>query len=223
MIDGKQSPKSLRIIVGVIIVLFVLIGFALIKGMIPTKIVFPVVGGSVELNERHKDNFTILRITVLGSDSVPVEDAHVWLSIGGEAKKVTGGWEFEIPLSKLPVNHKLDVYAEQQNAHLKGHREIIANDSRMLAITIPLIRDISAFIKGTVSDDSNRPVVGATINIVGSAGSVTTDAQGFFSLPANAAEGEEVRLRVSKSGYEGLDQYHPAGNVAAYIILRKKR
>jgi hypothetical protein len=87
----------------IFVVLIAVIGFELKEGMTPTKITFPLVGGSVELKPR--DDVIKLRVTVLGPDSVPVEDSKVWLSIGGEAKKVTGGWEFDIPFNKLvPLN-----------------------------------------------------------------------------------------------------------------------
>src|SRR4030081_2118322 len=33
-----------------------------------------------------------IRITVLDSQNVPVENAKVWSSVGGEPKKVAGGW-----------------------------------------------------------------------------------------------------------------------------------
>ncbi len=218
MRNGKQSPKII-VIMGVI--LLGLVAYALMNGMTLTKIAF--LGANVELQEKHKADVVTIRVNVLGTDNVPVEDAKVWLSLGGEAKKVAGGWEFDLPFNRLTADHKLDVYAEQQATHLKGHREVVASDSRTLTITIPLMRDTSAYVKGTVSDANSRPVAGATVNIVGAVGSVTTDAQGFFSLPANAAEGEEVRLRVLRSGYEPIEQDHPAGVDAAYIILRRIR
>jgi hypothetical protein len=35
-----------------------------------------------------------VRVTVIGPQGTPVEDAKVWSSIGGEPKKVAGGWQF---------------------------------------------------------------------------------------------------------------------------------
>jgi hypothetical protein len=169
------------------------------------------------------DGMAVVRITVLGSDKMPIEDAQVWSSVGGEAKKVAGGWELEFPMSKLPEDRKITVYAAQKSAYLKGQREIIVNEGKPTAASIQLERETSAQVKGTVSDTSGKPVAGASVSILGSASSVTTDARGLFSLPANAAMGEEVRLRVSKTGYETLDQYHPAGDGPAYVVLQRER
>jgi hypothetical protein len=154
---------------------------------------------------------------------MPIEDAQVWSSVGGEAKKVAGGWELEFPISKLPQDRKVTIYAAQKSAYLKGEREITVPEEKPIAISIQLQRETSAQVTGTVADADGKPVVGANVTIVGSAGSAITDDQGHFSLPANAAVGEEVRLRISKSGYEVLDQYHPAGDGPAYIILQRKK
>jgi hypothetical protein len=169
------------------------------------------------------DGVAAVRVTVLGIDKMPIEDAQVWSSIGGETKKVAGGWELEFPMSKLPKDRKITVYAAQKSIYLKGQREIIVNEVKPTAASIQLERETSALVKGTVSDASGKPIAGANVSILGSAGNSTTNAQGFFSLPANAAAEEEVRLRVSRAGYETLDQYHPAGDGPAYIVLQRKK
>jgi hypothetical protein len=51
---------------------------------------------------------------------------------------------------------------------------------------------------------------------------VTTSTDGSFVLPAHAAIGQSVRLHVEKEGYVPVDQYHPAGDEPAVIILEKK-
>ena len=53
-----------------------------------------------------------------------LKESGVWSSIGGETKKVTGGWEIEIPISKIPNNQKVTIIAKQKEAHLKGEHEI---------------------------------------------------------------------------------------------------
>jgi hypothetical protein len=171
----------------------------------------------------------IVRITVLGSDGIPLEDAQVWSSVGGEAKKVAGGWELEIQQSKLPQNRKIIIYASQKSAYLKGHREIIVGKRNSLTTSIRLEHDTSAQVKGNVygvseavgKDIVKNPIAGATVSIVGSAGFTTTDTNGFFSLPAFVAEDEEIRLHISKTGYVTKEQYHPAGNTPAYIVLQR--
>jgi hypothetical protein len=34
-----------------------------------------------------------VRVIVISPDQIPVEDAKVWSSFGGEPKKVAGGWQ----------------------------------------------------------------------------------------------------------------------------------
>lgn len=163
----------------------------------------------------------IVRVTVLGSDKMPLEDVQVWSSVGGEAKKVAGGWELEFPVGKLPRGKKVMVYAEKKEVFLKGQGEVVVDETKTAAVAIQLSRDTAAQVNGTVSDATGEPVPGVTVTVIGAVGSTTTDDHGFFSIFGNAAEGEEVRLRVAKSGYETLDQYHPAGGPPAYLILRK--
>ncbi len=169
------------------------------------------------------DGVASVRVMVLGSDKMPIDDAQVWTSVGGETKKVAGGWELEFPLSKLSENRQITVYATQRSAYLNGQREIIVNEGKPTAASIQLERETSAQVKGIVSDASGQPLADASVSILGSASSATTNAQGFFSLPANAAVEEDVRLRISKTGFETRDQYHPAGDSSAYIVLQRKK
>ncbi|HET9225897.1 MAG TPA: hypothetical protein VFR31_04480, partial [Thermoanaerobaculia bacterium] len=57
-----------------------------------------------------------LRVLVLGPGESPVEDAKVWTSVGGELKQVAGGWELDIPLSKVPADGKITVHAAKESA-----------------------------------------------------------------------------------------------------------
>ena len=49
-----------------------------------------------------------VRITVVGPDGTPVEDAKVWSAAGGEPKKVAGGWQFDIPAAAAPAEAAKD-------------------------------------------------------------------------------------------------------------------
>lgn len=169
------------------------------------------------------DGFVTVRLTLLGRDAVPVEDAQVWSSVGGEVKKIAGGWEIEIPVSKLPSNRKLTVYAAQQYNHLEGQTDIAVGNEHLVTASIKFERDMSAKVSGTVFDASRVPIAGATVSIVGVADTVSTNNQGYFSLAAHAAIGEPVRLYISKVGYQSVEQYHPAGEEPAYIILERAR
>lgn len=79
-----------------------------------------------------------VRITVLGPDNMPVENSKIKPSIGGETKKVDGGWELELAISKLPDDQKITIYAEQKQTNLFGQREIVVKKRKLTATSIQL-------------------------------------------------------------------------------------
>jgi len=165
-----------------------------------------------------------VRVTVLGTDQIPIEDAEVWSSIGGEPKKVAGGWQFDIPAASKPVDGKLTIYAAKKIAFLSGKQELQLGTDFNPAITIQLAKDSSASVRGIVVDESNRAIEGARVSVVGYEGeAVPTKADGNFVLPAHAAMNQEVRLHVEKTGYAPTDQYHPAGDEPMTLILERRR
>jgi hypothetical protein len=56
---------------------------------------------------------------------MPVDEAKVTSSIGGEPKKVDGGWEFDIPQGNKPTDGKLTIYAEVRSAFLTGKSDVV--------------------------------------------------------------------------------------------------
>src|SRR5262245_18854318 len=42
-----------------------------------------------------------LRVTVVDPHGTPMDDAQVWSSLGGEPKKVSGGWQFDVPAGSV--------------------------------------------------------------------------------------------------------------------------
>lgn len=123
---------------------------------------------------------------------------------------------------RLPQDRKITIYATQKSLYLKGKQEITITDNKPLSVTVQMQRDTSANVTGTVADIDKKPLAGVKIGIVGTTGTTITDTEGHFKMPAKAAEGEEVRLRISKRGYITRDQYHPAGGIPAYIILQRQ-
>ena len=59
-----------------------------------------------------------LRVTVTDPHSLPLENAQVWSSVGGEPKKVAGGWQFDIPVASKPRDGKLTIFASQKSCLL---------------------------------------------------------------------------------------------------------
>jgi len=201
---GKVNPIAWGVVAAIILL-----------GLVP-------IVGSLYLQARQDEGSAIyrVRVVVVGADGVPSNDARVWSSMGGETKKVDGGWQFDIPAKTKPADGKLTVYAEVNSAFEKGQKEVMLASDFNPSITVPLARDISAVVRGQVLDASGRAIAGARVNVSGfGQESVTTQADGGFVLPAHAAKGQQVQLHAEKAGYAAVDQGHPAGITAVTIVL----
>jgi hypothetical protein len=108
-----------------------------------------------------------LRVTVEDPHGMPVDEAKVTSSIGGEPKKVDGGWEFDIPQGNKPTDGKLTIYAEVRSAFLTGKSDVVLGDDYNLAAKVRLDHDRSAHIRGRVLDRKQIPIAGALVSIVG--------------------------------------------------------
>lgn len=169
-----------------------------------------------------KDPIYRVRVTVLDHNQVPVEDARVWSSMGGEAKKVAGGWQFDIPAATRPASGRLTLYASVRSAFLSGGQEVELSD-RNLSVAIQLAKDTTATIRGIVVDESGKAIAGARVSVIGyESEAVLTAEGGNFSLPAHAADGQQVQLHAEKGGYQAANEWHPAGDHPVTIVLERK-
>jgi len=185
-------------------------------------IVAPFYLEKIRITTRSKAIYRV-RVTVVDPDQRPVEDAKVWSSMGGEPKKVAGGWQFDIPSSSKPKDGKLTIFATKPSAFLKGTHGLQLKDDYNPTLNIQLEKDTSASVRGIVTDDSGKAVEGSRVSIVGyGSEGVTTEQDGNFALAAHAAEGEQVQLHVEREGYGPVTQWHPAGDESATIVLRHK-
>ena len=151
-----------------------------------------------------------LRVTVLGTAGQPVEDAEVRWSVGGEKKKVEGGWELDVPAGILPADRKVTVYADKGFDH--GSREVILDKDFHPAVTVELKADRSDRVFGRVEDGAGHAVAGASVWVEGyEAEAVTTGPLGEFTLRAYAAPRQTVRLHVKKGELEPPPEDQPAG------------
>ena len=189
--------------------------------IIPLLVAIPI-GASVYKNWLiAKPSIYRLRVTVIDSQSIPLEDAKVWSSFGGELKKVAGGWQVDIPEAGKPRDGKLTIFATKENAFLKGQMVVMLDSDYNPAITIQLQRDDSAKVRGQVVDGKNRAVIGARVFVIGyEAESVLTQEGGNFELPAHKAIGQQALLHAEKGGLAGK-LWHPAGDDSAIIVLGK--
>ena len=164
-----------------------------------------------------------VRVTVLGPNRMPVEDARVWSSMGGEAKKVAGGWQFDIPAATKPADGKLTVYASVANAFLSGSQELQLGRDLNPTVTVQLRKETGAQVRGIVADESGRKIAGARVSVRGhEKEAVKTTEGGNFTLAAHAADGQQVLLHAEKEGHEAANQWHPAGDFPATITLKRK-
>jgi hypothetical protein len=163
-----------------------------------------------------------VRIVVLADRQMPTNDATVTCSVGGEVKKVEGGWECDIPAKTKPMDGKMQAYAMIPDVFLTGRAELELKDDYSPVATIQLTQDTSALALGIVMDESNQPVGGARVGVVGyDAEAVVTTAGGGFSVPAHKANGQQVQLYAFKQGFiADPPEWHQAGDHPITIVLR---
>ena len=164
-----------------------------------------------------------VRVVVLDERKVPTNDAKVTCSVGGEVKKVEGGWECDIPSKTKPADGKMQAYARMDDAFLVGRTEVELKDDYSPVATVQLAQDTSALVLGIVTDENNQPVEGARVQVVGYDSEATvTKAGGGFSLPAHKAKGQQVQIFAFKEGYAANPpEWHQAGDHPVTIVLRK--
>lgn len=163
-----------------------------------------------------------VRVTVINPENVPVEDAKVWSSFGGEPKKVAGGWQFDIPVASKPLDSRVIFYATQENAFLAGNEAASLGKDFNPAVTIKLRHDDSARVHGQVVDRSNRGVAGVRVFVVGhDAEAVITKEGGNFDLPAHAAVNQQVLIHAEKAGHQGANLWQMAGDAPAILRLER--
>lgn len=163
-----------------------------------------------------------LRVLVLGTSGAPVEDARIWTSVGGETKKVSGGWEIDIPWSSRPAGGKTTIYASKESAFLVGSQEVSLGESLTSSATLRLAPGHFQSVRGVVVDPEGRSLGDVRVSVVGyGEDGVKTGANGEFFLPAHAADGQIVQLRAEKVGYLATTQFHPAGTFPATLSLER--
>ena len=176
----------------------------------------------VEVAKKRSEETSIyrLRVTVVDPQQVPVEDARVWSSMGGEPKIVAGGWQFDIPAASRPAEGRLTIFASVPAAFLSGKQELVLGNDYNPTTIIRLEADTSASVRGVVIDGSHNAIAGARVSVVGyEAETVITGAGGNFVLPAHSAVSQQVHLHAEKEGYQAVSQWHPAGNEPVTIIM----
>ena len=210
---SKRTAWSVKSYVILAAILIVLVG-VIAAGIISSSVKSPLESDSKSIYR--------LRATVVDPQGMPVEDAKIWSSIGGEAKKVAGGWQFDIPVASKPAGGDLTVYASRETTFLTGKQDIQLGDDLNPASKVQLSHDTSASVTGFIRDARGSAVSGARVSIASSPESVFTGPAGNFLLAAHAAVNEPVLVRVEKDGFSSVELWHPAGEHPATIVLERR-
>src|SRR5258708_509194 len=123
----------------------------------------PILGSIYVDAHKNEPSIYQLRAVVLDPQQIPVEDAKVWSSFGGEPKRVAGGWQFDIPASSVPSDRKMIVYATVPASFLKGQSQISLGSDFHVNTTIHLTHS-ETDIRGIVTDDKGRAIEGAAVS-----------------------------------------------------------
>jgi hypothetical protein len=161
-----------------------------------------------------------IRIVVLNGAKQPVDDAAVSSSAGGELKKASFNWEFDLAPQARPSDGKVTFFASVKDAFLAGNSLLVLGNDYFPEVTIQLESPPPARIRGVVEDESGRSVAGAKVAVAGYPDIATTDSLGNFALPAHAAEGEMVNIRAEKGNLVAEDLV-PAGK-STVLVVRKR-
>jgi hypothetical protein len=160
-----------------------------------------------------------VRIEVFSPAKEPVHDAEITSSAGGELKKTDAGWEFTIPREEKPMNNEVTFRATQKDAFLLGNSILKLEKDYFPQVTIQLDPLPSANVRGMVEDENGSPIEGARVWVLGYDEAITTGPTGSFSLPAHAADGQQVAVLAQKEGKTA--QTTAFAGRTAEVILRK--
>jgi hypothetical protein len=163
-------------------------------------------------------------IYVLDAENKPVLDAKVISAPTGTQKKTDNGWEITIPEAALGDDKKLTVWATSEGGTGEGSNDIVLAADHRPSVKIILRRDLSARIKGRVTDEDGKPLSGAVVYIANhNEKKVTTDGSGFFDLAAHAAAGQHVHVFIEKENYQPWNDVIPAGGESLTSIALTKK
>ncbi|MGB9233380.1 MAG: hypothetical protein WCC04_03140 [Terriglobales bacterium] len=158
-----------------------------------------------------------IQVVLVRPDQSPVYYAQLKSSQGGEMKIFEGGWRLDIPPQTRPADRRVAFSAAAKDEFLKGSSTLLLTDDYYPTVTIPLVPDTSAKIRGVVVNGDMVAVTGAAVSIAGYPDVAVTDKMGNFVLPAHAGNGQMVEVQAEKDGVMGRVSA-PAGKVVEVIL-----
>jgi len=227
---ASKSPLGILalmiLVLGTLGIVFFKDADAKIKAVIYLAMLGGVIGYGVAVSRANSDvakeaSYRV-RVTVVDEHQTPVSDAKVWSSIGGEPMKVEGGWLFVIARDTKPLDGKVTFFASKDAAFLKGQAPLQLADDHNPAVTVALEKSRTAKVIGMIQDERQSAVVGATVSVIGyDSEAEVTKSSGSFSLPAHAADGQQVQVHAEKPGYRAANSWCPAGDTPCMIQLQR--
>ena len=158
-----------------------------------------------------------VQVVVVRPDQSSADIAQVKSSNGGDLKMVSGGWQLDVAPESRPSDRKLSLSANVKDEFLKGAAVLVLAKDYYPTVTVQLVADTSAVVRGIVVDEGLRAVAGATVSINGYSDVAVTDAKGNFVLPAHAGKGQIVELHAKKNQLTG-SLSAPAGKVVEVVL-----
>lgn len=164
-----------------------------------------------------------IAVTTVDDKGAPA-DAKVETSV----KSIINGnghlWHIDVQTSNLPSDRKVRISAENKPDFLRGQIEITLGKEPNIPVTLAMTRDRSARAFGRVMDDEQTPIADAVVYVIGHENELAhTGDNGRFDLPAHAANGEPIRLRVEKNGYAPEEVVNISGESIAIVLSRRRR
>jgi hypothetical protein len=163
-----------------------------------------------------------VRVVVLGIDGFPAANASVVCVPGGEKKSIAEGWECDISPKSVPADGKFTAYATETNAFLHGMSELHLGDDYSPVLTVQLVPRPPARVHGRVTSNTEHPLAGAYVWVVGhEQDKVTTTQDGGFDLSAYKAEGQMIQLHVNYPRYKPYEGLQQAGDNQIKVTLER--
>ena len=158
-----------------------------------------------------------VQVYLVRPDQSPVYYAEIKSSTPGEMKIFEGGWRLDIPPQARPTDNKVTFSAAAKDDFLVGGSAVVLARDYYPTVTIPMVPDTSAKLRGVVVDEDMVAVEGAQVSIDGYPDKAITDKKGNFVLPAHAGNGQMVEVRAQKGGLIG-HLTAKAGKMAEIIL-----
>jgi hypothetical protein len=150
--------------------------------------------------------FRDVRVIVIGANGIPVSDAHIWSSLGGEIKKTDSGWEIAIPRDPSTKKEEGKIWAEVSAQGLRGESALTLGQGPVEPVTIQLKKAGELAVRGTVYDPAGYSVGNAIVSVSGYGDEARpTEVNGSFVLPAHAEQGQPITLHAEKPPYPPAD------------------